>query len=477
MSNTLKIVLISTACSLIIFTSLITIFKNVLIDEFISFQLLENRAKLVAEREMQFSNDFAAKHHSAVPDDFITASQKSTKAVVFIRTFVQKTVNGSHSYDTQSGSGVIINSDGYIITNYHVVEGSEDIEVVLNDKREFKARLVGSDPQTDLALLRIQSDNLPIIIMGNSDSIQVGQWVLAVGNPFRLQSTVTAGVVSAKGRNINVLSNNSIESFIQTDAAVNPGNSGGALVDTEGRLVGINTAIISDGGRFEGFSFAIPVNLVRKIVNDFIQYGAVQRGWLGVELQNVDQEKASKLTLPSISGVYISLAAKGSAAAEAGLRSGDVLLTLEDQIIKDVPQFIEKIGMLRPGDKVTLSYIRDGVKKSTIATLRNQQNSIDLVAIRRDPILKKIGLEIRDLDSYEKSKFSSGGVMVVSVQRYSIIGRTNLEPGLVITKANNLKIGSASELIEFLEHKKGTVVFEGFYENYPGEYPYTFVLD
>jgi Do/DeqQ family serine protease len=412
-----------------------------------------------------------------MPNDFINASKASTKTVVYIRTLTQKHVNGNEIYDTQSGSGVILASDGYIITNHHVIEDAEDIQVVLNDKREYKAKVVGADPQSDLALLKIQSENLPIAIMGNSDSVQVGQWVLAIGSPFKLQSTVTAGVISAKGRNINVLSNNSIESFIQTDAAVNPGNSGGALVDTEGRLIGINTAIISDGGKFEGFSFAIPVNIVRKIVDDFRQYGAVQRGWLGVELQNIDQEKANKMLLPSISGVYVSLAIKGGAAAESGLMSDDVILSIDNEDIKDVPHFLEKIGLRRPGDKVNLTYIRKGIKKSSTITLRNQQNSTDLIAIRRDPILKKIGCEIRDLDSYEKSKYSTSGVMMVSVQRYSILGRTNIEPGFVITRVNNLKINKASELIDYFEKTTGKIVLEGFYENYPGEYPYSFYLE
>ena len=203
-----------------------------------------------------------------------------------------------------------MSSDGFIVTNNHVVRDAEDVEVMLNDNREYKAKIVGTDPNTDLALLKIEAEGLKFLIFGNSDSLQVGEWVMAIGNPFRLQSTVTAGIVSAKGRNINILENQGIESFIQTDAAVNPGNSGGALVNTKGELVGINTAIMSLSGNYEGFSFAVPANLAKKVVSDIRQYGFVQRGWLGVELENIDNMRAQKLHLKEVAGVYIALVTK-----------------------------------------------------------------------------------------------------------------------------------------------------------------------
>jgi serine protease Do len=413
--------------------------------------------------------------NSSSSNDFVEVARQSVNGVVSVKSISKKNVESSQEiFEQNSGSGVIISSDGYIVTNNHVVEGSKDIVVLLNDQREFKARVVGGDQSTDVALLKIDATELPYLLLGNSDSLQVGEWVLAVGNPHKLQSTVTAGIVSAKGRNINILKNVGIESFIQTDAAVNSGNSGGALINSFGMVIGINTAIISEGGGHEGFSFAIPINLVRKVVSDIKEYGSVQRGWMGVELRNVDFEMAKDLGLSEVSGVLISLSLKGGAASEAGLITGDIIKSIDGVKIKDMPQFMEKIGLLRPGDKVKVNYLRNGEEKSTFVTLRNQLNTTDLIAVRRDPILQNLGIELRNLDTYEKSKFNTNGIMVVSVMRNSIIGKTNLEPGLIITKINNQKVTSVNEIIEFLDINKGSILIEGFYESYPGEFPYKF---
>ncbi|MCP3927706.1 MAG: PDZ domain-containing protein [Bacteroidetes bacterium] len=289
------------------------------------------------------------------PSDFVTASTLATPSVVNITAFTD------YNQRVSSGSGVIISSDGYIITNYHVVERNTEISVTLSDKRLFSAEVKGYDPTTDLALVKISARDLQHIRIGNSDDIQVGEWVLAVGNPFNLASTVTAGIVSAKGRDINILQGEySIESFIQTDAVVNPGNSGGALVNTRGELVGINTAIISETGGFDGYSFAIPSKLVQKVIRDLKEYGTVQRAILGVRISNVNNSIAAALDLPSVEGVYISGITSGSSAAAAGLQSDDVIVGLNGKKVKSVSELQEQIARYRPGDRVSIQYIRNG---------------------------------------------------------------------------------------------------------------------
>jgi S1-C subfamily serine protease len=325
--------------------------------------------------------------------------------------------------------------------------------------------------------LKIETDDLPYLTFGDSDSLLIGEWVVAIGNPFRLQSTVTAGIVSAKARNINILEQQGIESFIQTDAAVNPGNSGGALVNTAGDLVGINTAIMTYSGRYEGFSFAIPSNLAKKVVYDIIEFGAVQRGWLGVTIINVDNAKADELGLKVVGGVYLDRVNNGEAASQAGLKKGDVIVGVNDIPTLSTPEFMEQVGRFRPGDNITLSFFRNGDEQKAQVTLRNQINSTDFVAIRKDKILTDLGFELRNLDKTEKARLDSEGVYVVSVSRGSKIERTNMDPGYIITKVNEKPIKSVEEVIKALEGHKGTVVLEGFYENYPGEFPYAFILD
>ncbi|NRA50488.1 MAG: trypsin-like peptidase domain-containing protein, partial [Phaeodactylibacter sp.] len=260
-------------------------------------------------------------------------------------------------------SGVIIAKDGYIITNHHVIEDGATYEITMYDKRKLEAELIGSDPTTDLALLKVDARGLKPVLYGDSDQVEVGQWVLAVGNPFNLSSTVTAGIVSAKARNINILRGSySIESFIQTDAVVNPGNSGGALVNERGELIGINTAIISESGGYEGYSFAIPSNLVRKVVRDIREFGEVQRAILGVGIAEVNGEIAGQQSLPGVAGVYINNVSRGSSAAEAGLREGDVLISINSIKTNSVPELQEQIALFRPGDKISLEFYRDGQK-------------------------------------------------------------------------------------------------------------------
>lgn len=290
-------------------------------------------------------------------DDFVNTSKLVTSAVVNINTL------SASGYRVSSGSGVIISTDGYIITNHHVIEDGATYEVSMFDKRKLEAELIGSDPTTDLALLKVDTRGLKPVLYGDSDQVEVGQWVLAVGNPFNLSSTVTAGIVSAKARNINILRGSySIESFIQTDAVVNPGNSGGALVNEQGELIGINTAIISESGGYEGYSFAIPANLVRKVVRDIREFGEVQRAILGVGIAEVTGGIAAQQSLPGVAGVYVNNVSKGSSAAEAGLREGDVLISINNVNTNSVPELQEQIALFRPGDKISLEFYRNGQK-------------------------------------------------------------------------------------------------------------------
>lgn len=434
--------------------------------------------QFVKEKDLLNSDKYDRLFRSAYPTDFTGAAKNSREAVVFIRALSSRDSENRfiEEFNASTGSGVIISPDGYIATNHHVIEEGIDVEVMLNNNKEYKAKVVGIDASTDLALLKIEEDNLPFLIFGNSDSLQIGEWVMAVGNPFRLQSTVTAGIVSAKARNINILEGQKgIESFIQTDAAVNPGNSGGALVNTIGELVGINSAIISSSGRYEGFSFAIPANLAKKILYDLKEYGVVQRGWMGVSIINMDDTKAQGLGLDFVSGVYLDMVNKNSAAQEAGLRRKDVIVSVNGISTNSVPEFMEQVGRYRPGDKITVDFYRFGKKKKVTVVLRNQLNTTDFVAVRKDKVLTDLGFELRELDSDEKKTLSTEGAYVVSVYKNSTVGKANMDPGYIIKSVNGTRVTTVNEVIKLLDGYKGEVVLEGIYEHYPGSYPYRFL--
>jgi Do/DeqQ family serine protease len=415
------------------------------------------------------------------PTDFIEAAEAVTSAVVNIRTKQNSGVFNfweSGQFGASSGSGVIVSPDGYIVTNNHVVEDGDEIEVTLNDKREFPARLIGTDPSTDLALLQIEAEALPYLEFGDSDSLRIGEWVLAVGNPFNLESTVTAGIVSAKGRSIDILEGQDrIESFIQTDAAVNPGNSGGALVNTKGLLIGINTAIITRSGRYEGYSFAIPANLVQKVINDLRDFGAVQRGLLGVFIDDMTSERAKKLGLEAVEGIYITRITAGSGADDAGLQKGDVIMGINEVKTKTVPEMQEQVGRYRPGDEITITYIREGETYQASVMLKNKMNSTALIAAPDESQLEELGLELRDLSPEERKRFGLEGVRVTSILRRSTIGQTNMEPGYIITRVDGEAVSNLDELLRKLRLARGMVRLEGFYEGYPSEYYYEFELE
>ena len=430
------------------------------------------------------SGNLQRKFLSSAPTNFISAAETITPSVVNIKAL---TSGGSDNFwndgivGASTGSGVIISADGYIVTNNHVIADATDIQVTLDDKREFTAHLIGTDPSTDLALIKVDAQRLLPVRFGNSDIIRVGEWVLAVGNPFNLESTVTAGIVSAKGRSINILEDSySIESFIQSDAAVNPGNSGGALVNTNGELVGINTAIITKSGRYEGYSFAIPVNLAMKVIRDLKNYGVVQRGFLGVEINDLSPAMARSADYNSMNGVFVFKVNAKSAADEAGMRQGDVIISIDGQKIKNKAELLEQVGRHTPGEIVKIEYIRKGLHTFANIKLRNKSNGTALVLPEKFDgnieSFKKIGInDLRPLTQQEARKIGVKGVKVVSIEKGSLIENKNMEIGFVITHINDKQVNSLDEAVKLIASTKGKVVLTGVYEDFPEEYYYTFV--
>jgi Do/DeqQ family serine protease len=414
--------------------------------------------------------------YSSAPTNFTDAAEIATPAVVNIRALLETggSIWSGGSLTGSSGSGVIMSPDGYIVTNHHVVERSTDIKVTLADKREYKAKLVGSDPSTDIALLKIEEAELPFIVFGNSDSLRIGEWVLAVGNPFNLESTVTAGIISAKGRNINILGGASIESFIQTDAAVNPGNSGGALVNTAGELIGINTAIITESGSYEGYSFAVPSNLVQKVIRDLREFGEVQRAYLGVNIQDLDSETAREIGLPNAEGVYITRVTINGAAQEAGLKEGDVVIGINNTRVKRTSELQEYVGRFRPGDEVSIDYWRSGKKYRIRVTLRDLNNSAIAVRVRGDELEGQLGFELRDLSSDEQQRLRLQGAFVTSVRRGSVVHRTNMQPGFIISSVNGDRVANAAEAVDAIKNAYNSLILDGYYEGEPDLYSYRF---
>ena len=375
-----------------------------------------------------------------------------------------------------TGSGVIINNKGYIVTNNHVIDNADDLEVTLHDNRSYKATVVGTDPTTDLALIQIKAKDLPTVPLVNSEDIKIGEWVLAVGNPMGLNSTVTAGIVSAKGRNINILKDKfAVESFIQTDAAINPGNSGGALVNLDGGLIGINTAIASPTGSYSGYGFAVPSNIVNKVVEDLLTFGVVQRGVLGVMIRSVDGNLAKEKDISINEGAYVDSLLENSAAGIAGIKIGDVITKVNHKIIKSSPDLQAAIATYRPGDKITLGVNRNGNTLDLKVTLINTDGSSSLIEKEHKEVLTILGVQLEDIDS-ELAKILAidNGVRVSKLFAGKLRKHTQIREGFIITRLDGQKIKSKKELIERLESKKGGVMLEGIYEDIPGEYFYAF---
>jgi len=416
--------------------------------------------------------------------DFTEAAKKSVDAVVHIKTVVgikprsYDDFFGSlrdylHGYPQQRnaliafGSGVILSPNGYIVTNNHVVNGADKITVTFNDKREMEAKIIGTSPSTDLALIKVDAKDLPFLTYGNSDQVKVGQWVLAVGNPFNLTSTVTAGIISAKARNIHILGKaSSIESFIQTDAAVNPGNSGGALVNTEGQLIGINAAIASQTGAYEGYSFAIPVNLVRKVVDDLMKYGEIQRAYLGVQIRDIDADFAKKMGIHNLQGVYVAGLTEHGGAEEAGIRSGDIITSINNKPIRSLSELMETIGQYNPGNEVKVSLLRGESQKVYRVTLKNKNGTLGLVKSEETFFIDQLGADLKSLSDDALSELGlNHGVEVMQVRK-GLLASGGISKGFIITEINHHPVQSEKDLQQAMKHSDTNVVsISGMYRN------------
>jgi serine protease Do len=449
---------------------------------------------------------------SAGEVDFTQAAAAVTPAVVYIRTTYAASQGGSSMEDMfgqlfgqrmprsqrpqlrapqASGSGVIISPDGYIVTNNHVVDKAEKITVTTNDHRILEAKVIGRDPNTDLALIKVSATNLPIVKLGNSDDVRVGEWVLAVGNPFNLTSTVTAGIVSAKGRGINIIgqqqdndedngffspsrnapkqpkTNSAIESFIQTDAAINPGNSGGALVNTKGELIGINSAIASRSGSYEGYGFAVPVNLAKKVLNDIKQYGSVKRGYLGVtyvDLSNSDQAEAVGVKDKTI-GLYVDKVVPGSGAETAGIKSGDIITKVDGTLVTESSDLTEHVGRMQPGDKVKVTVSRDNSEKNFVVTLKGDAGINTAVAGTSNlELFNKLGANFRALTPAQKQQHNvTSGVIVTAVTEGGMFDELGLATGSIITSVNKTPVNTVEDIDKALtaSNRRGILVLSG----------------
>ena len=464
---------------------------------------------------------------AVAPGDFSTAAEAVTPTVVHIRTTMTRTVRQQQMPDMlreffgdelgqgqgqgrsrrqqgqASGSGVIISKDGYIVTNNHVVQDADEVEVIMTDKRSFKAKVIGTDPLTDLAVIKVDANNLPSITLGDSDALRLGEWVLAVGYPLDLESTVTAGIVSAKGRRIGILEqdfaqreglrqqqngadkqsgDNPIESFIQTDAAINPGNSGGALVNLRGELVGINSAIASQTGYYSGYGFAVPVSLVKKVSADLLKYGTVQRGYLGIlpiELNStIAKEKGAKVGR----GIYVQEVTANGAAKTAGLQTGDVIVKMEGQLLDSQAQMREIIGRRRPGDAVTVTVNRDGSERDFKVELRNRNGGREVIkkteVTAANTSLNTLGASFEDLTAQDAKQLgASGGVRVKKILDGKL-AETDVEEGFIIVKANGKNVKSTKDLQAIMSSvKEGEgLMLIGMYPNSSRMYYYAVPL-
>lgn len=418
--------------------------------------------------------------------DFTEAAANTVHAVVHIKTeyqrkssvydyffdfndfFGNRSPRGGSAPIVATGSGVIISPDGYIVTNNHVVTESNKVEVTLNDKRTYNAEIVGLDPSTDLALLKIDAKDLPYTVYGNSDHLKVGEWVLAVGNPFNLTSTVTAGIVSAKARNINILGSpdgSAIESFIQTDAAVNRGNSGGALVNTQGELVGVNAAIASGTGYYAGYSFAIPANIVRKVVADLKEFGTVQRGFMGVSIRELDSKLAAEQGISDIRGVYVAEVTENGSARDAGIRSGDIIMNIEGVAVNSTSELLEIIGQHRPGDKVDVAVKRNNKDLSFNVTLRNRDGDTKPVKREEVDVDSVLGATFEPVREELKSQLGIENGLQVTKLGDGKLRNAGIRQGFIITQIDGKRITNRQDLANALASKKGGVLVEGIYPN------------
>ena len=444
------------------------------------------------ERTPALGTHFTSYQSDRYPD-LTYAAENAVKAVVNIEAVQEVEVQGrSFGYDPfleffgipqrgydrggrpqkqerrAGGSGVIISPDGYIVTNNHVIEDATRLRVKLNDGRVFDAEVIGTDPTTDVALIKVEGKELPTLPFGSSDALRLGEWVLAIGSPYNLQSTITAGIVSAKARQLGVIpSEFSIESFIQTDAAVNPGNSGGALVNTHGELVGINTLIQSQTSSYVGYSFAVPESIVRKVVMDLKEYGVVQRAMLGITFRLVDQSfldsEGKDLGIDELGGVYVASVLDGGAASEAGIRKGDIILDIDGVKLEQASTLQEQVAKHRPNDKVNLSVKRDGKVKQMEVTLRNKAGKTELLTREDVDVVELLGGKFADAGTKLCRELDiRGGVQVVSIKADGILARARVREGFVITHINDRQVLSLSDMQRMTEKVRS---IDGIYPN------------
>lgn len=418
-----------------------------------------------------FNEPSAARATVAAGEDFALASANSTPSVVYIKTVSSRDYDRmswlemffeerSSSQQVSSGSGVIFTKDGYIVTNNHVLDKADQIEVI-HGKRTYEATVVGIDPSTDLAVLKVEATDLPAITLGNSRNLQVGEWVLAVGNPFNLTSTVTAGIVSAKGREINILQSDfPIESFIQTDAAINPGNSGGALVDRAGALVGINTAILSRTGSYAGYGFAVPVDIVRKVVEDIIEYGEVQKAFFGAQVVDITPRLAQQLKISDYSGVALRSIQPEGSAEQAGLQAGDVIMKINEQSVDSRSDFEELISYYSPGDELSVTYRREGRTGTATLTLTNREGTTELLR-RTIYASESLGANLEAVSRVEANLLKIASGVRINQVNDGFLKRLGVEEGFVITHINQRDIHKPEEVEEILTRIRGKVRIEG----------------
>lgn len=387
-----------------------------------------------------------------------------------------KSQDGDSKIKIGTGSGVIISDNGYIVTNNHVINNADEIEITLNDNTSKKATVIGTDPSTDLALLKIEAEGLPFVQFANSDEVKIGEWVLALGNPFNLNSTATAGIVSAKARNINILKDKyAIESFIQTDAAINPGNSGGALINLQGELIGINTAIASPTGSYSGYGFAVPSNIVEKVITDIKDFGIVQRGFLGVMIVNVNAEIAKEKELNILEGVYVESVNETSAAKTAGIKAGDVIFEANGTKIKTSPELQEIIGRHKPGDTLQINVNRKNKIIQFDVILTNKDGQIKNISKNDVAILDILGIEIENINNQLKEKLEiKNGIKVTKIKQGKISKHTNMKEGFIITKVDKTAITDIDQFEKMIKNKTGGVMIEGVYPEIPGDFYFAF---
>lgn len=403
--------------------------------------------------------------------DFTFAASQVIPGVVHIKAlynsgeYSMNPMNGFyHNPARSSGSGVIVSDNGYIVTNNHVIEDAEVVEVVLSNNRSFKAKIIGIDPTTDLALLKIDAQNLPFVKYGSSDDVMPGEWVLAIGNPFELNSTVTAGIVSAKARNIGILKTKNdlqIESFIQTDAAVNPGNSGGALVNLNGELVGINTAIATPTGTYAGYSFAVPVSLVKKVMDDLLLYGKAQRGLLGIKINDVNANTARQFDLSTTTGIFVTYVNENSAAEDAGIMSGDVIISINDTEVTNVSELQEMVARYRPGDEVSVTVLRGGEKHEVKAVLKDFEGKGEVTTRIYDNTIE--GALFEDITSEVLTRYNINGGVRIKELAEGPWKEAGIKEGFIITAIDKIRINDIADINRIIEVKSGSFLVEGVY--------------